>query len=64
MDDEETGMTKLPKVFVVRLYRAGRRGDAEGVVETVGGGRRQGFRNARELWEALVGTPRGRPPAK
>ena len=57
-------MTKLPKVFVVRLYRAGRRGEAEGVVEPVSGGRRQGFRNARELWQALSGAPRARPPAK
>jgi hypothetical protein len=57
-------MTKLPKVFVVRLYRADRRGVAEGVVESVKGGRRQGFSNARELWQALAGTPRVRPPAK
>ena len=57
-------MTKLPKVFVVRLYRASRRGDAEGVIEPVGGGRRQGFRNARELWLALAGAPRVRPSAK
>jgi hypothetical protein len=59
-------MTKLPKVFVVRVYRAGRRGEAEGVVESVKGGRRQGFRNARELWQALAGATkaRSRPPAK
>jgi hypothetical protein len=64
MDDEETRMTKLPKVFVVRLYRAGRRGEAEGVIEPVSGGRRQGFRNSRELWDALAGSRRVRPPAK
>ena len=57
-------MTKLPRVFVVRLYRAGRRGEAEGVVEPVSGGGRQGFRNSRELWLALAGSPRARPPAK
>ncbi len=59
-------MTKLPKVFVVRLYRAGRHGEAEGVIESVKGGRRQGFRNARELWIALAGAPRARsrPPVK
>lgn len=57
-------MTKLPKVFVVRLYRTGRHGEGEGVVESVKGGHRQGFRNARELWQALAGAPRVRPPAK
>lgn len=50
---------KLTKVFVVRVYRMGPAGVAEGIVETSSGRRRRRFSSARELWQAISET---RPP--
>lgn len=47
----------LPVAYVVRVYRfPGRgRGRVVGTLQSIGSGEVRSFRNARELWTAVVG---------
>lgn len=55
--------TEPIEIYVVRIYRRGRRDSPVlvGLVETPGSGWQKPFRNAEEL-KAILAAPRSRPP--